>query len=110
MFWNKARPKNHPMGAKKGQKPLNQRLPQPCYIDQYVQTGRRYTLAVDYVEVHFSIVNSHFRIFNSEFSNSKFSNSKFMNSEFSNSEFSNFKFLNSECSNFKFSNSEFSNS
>ena len=26
MFWNKPRPKNHPLGAKNSQKPFNQRL------------------------------------------------------------------------------------
>ena len=25
MFWNKPRPKNHPLGVKKGQKPFNPR-------------------------------------------------------------------------------------
>ena len=26
MFWNKPRPKNHPLGVKKGQKPFNPKL------------------------------------------------------------------------------------
>ena len=69
MFWNKPRHKNHPLGVKKDQ---------TISIDQYVQTEGRLTLALDYIQFHYSI-------FNSEFSNSKCSNSEYTNSEFLNS-------------------------